>query len=133
MWKAPIPPSRSLGWLRSGPADNVHGFDEAITFPGGALPRGQYFDPLLLHNSREERFRGYCMDIFAEAAMKFIEQHRGRPFYIASDGHTSREWVRGTAPLAVDGLPRSRFISAVTRAIVRPACRRPSCGKILIA
>jgi arylsulfatase A len=61
---------------------NAHGFQEALTFAGGALPRGQYFDPQLLHNGKKERFEGYCMDIFTDAAIAFIRQNRDRPFFL---------------------------------------------------
>ena len=61
---------------------NAQGFDEALTFPGAAMRRGQYFNPELLHNGRKERFQGYCMDIYTDAAIAFMKRNRERPFFL---------------------------------------------------
>lgn len=61
-------------------APNAQGFDEALTFPGAAM--GQYFDPPLLHNGQVEKQTGYCMDLFAEAAIRFIRANREKPFFV---------------------------------------------------
>jgi arylsulfatase A-like enzyme len=63
------------------------GFQEALVCTGGGLtqpsdPEGNhYFDPILFHNGRAEKQKGYCTDIFTDAAMKFIEQNRNHPFF----------------------------------------------------
>jgi len=65
-----------------------HGFQEALVLRGGGLrqpgdpPGGsRYFDPVLIHNGLQERQKGYCMDVYTDAAMQFIERNRDRPFF----------------------------------------------------
>jgi len=64
------------------------GFQEALVIKGGGIgqasdPSGgsSYFDPILQHNGKEERFKGYCSDIFADAAIDFLSKHGERPFF----------------------------------------------------
>jgi len=73
------------------------GFQESLVHTGGGLeqpsgpPGNHYFDPVLLHNGKARTFKGYCTDIFTDAALRFIEQNRARPFfaYIATNApHT---------------------------------------------
>ena len=59
---------------------SAQGFDEALTFHGPGL--AQYFNPTLSHNGRPEKQTGYCMDIFTEAAIQYIRQHRSKPFFV---------------------------------------------------
>ncbi|HPM83607.1 MAG TPA: arylsulfatase [Candidatus Anammoximicrobium sp.] len=59
---------------------NEQGFDEALVHRGPAM--GQYFDPRLLHNGQPEQHTGYCLDIFTDAAIRFIRQNRSRPFFV---------------------------------------------------
>ncbi|MCX7006718.1 MAG: arylsulfatase, partial [Kiritimatiellaeota bacterium] len=59
---------------------NAQGFDEALSFPGAAMR--QYFNPPLLHNGAPEKRIGYCMDIFTDAAIAFIEKNRAQPFFV---------------------------------------------------
>jgi arylsulfatase A len=59
---------------------NGQGFDEALSFPGAAMPR--YFDPELLHNGAKEKHTGYIMDIFTDAAVEFVKKNRARPFFV---------------------------------------------------
>jgi len=60
------------------------GFDESLTFHmwdgAGLLPH--YTDPLLLRNGSPEQCRGYCHDIFTDAAIDFMRRHRDRPFFV---------------------------------------------------
>lgn len=65
------------------------GFQESLTHPGGMIGQdntGQsnpsYFDPLLLHTGKEKSFRGYCNDIYTDAALEFIRGHRDNPFFL---------------------------------------------------
>lgn len=64
------------------------GFAEALVHRGGGIgqpsdpPGNSYFDPLLLHNGREVKTKGYCSDIFTDAAIDFMTAHRERPFFI---------------------------------------------------
>jgi arylsulfatase len=68
------------------------GFDESVMHLGGGMgqpgdfttwPRrdSSYFDPVLWHNGKQEKYNGYCTDIFTSAAMQFIEENRKRPFF----------------------------------------------------
>jgi arylsulfatase A-like enzyme len=64
------------------------GFQEALVLKGGGigqpsdLPGGSsYFDPVLLHNGRLVKTKGYCSDVFTDAAIRFVEQNRDRPFF----------------------------------------------------
>lgn len=61
-------------------APNGQGFDETLGFNGAAT--GKYFDPELLHNGAKEKYNGYIMDIFTDAAIAFVKQNRAKPFFI---------------------------------------------------
>lgn len=67
------------------PADR--GFDEALIHKGGGLcqpsdPRvTSYTDPILWRNGEETRSKGYCTDIFTDAAIAFARAHREHPFF----------------------------------------------------
>lgn len=91
------------------------GFQEALVHLGGGLaqpagnPAGNhYFDPMLQHNGKWEKHRGYCTDIFTSAALRFIESNRRRPFfaYLATNApHTPLEIAeRYIAPYRAAGL-----------------------------
>jgi arylsulfatase A-like enzyme len=63
------------------------GFEEALVHRGGGIgqasdtPGSSYFNPILIHNGKEEQTRGYCSDVFADAAIRFIELEPSRPFF----------------------------------------------------
>ena len=64
------------------------GFQESLVHRGGGIgqpsdpPGGEhYLDPILTHNGRLGRHAGYCTDIFTDAAIRFIEAERDRPFF----------------------------------------------------
>ena len=64
------------------------GFAESLVHRGGGIGQGfgppggdRYTDPVLLRNGSEERSAGYCTDIFTDAAIRFIEADRARPFF----------------------------------------------------
>jgi arylsulfatase A-like enzyme len=64
------------------------GFGEVLVHEGGGIgqpsdpPDGNsYFDPKLMHNGRLEQRKGYCTDVFFNAAMEFISQNKERPFF----------------------------------------------------
>jgi len=70
------------------------GFQESLVHRGGGIgqpsdpPGGEsYFDPILQHNGKQEKHKGYCTDVFMKAALAFIEASRSRPFfaYIATN------------------------------------------------
>lgn len=68
------------------------GFDESLVHLSGGMAqpgdittflRGDsaYFDPILWHNNKQEKYSGYCSDIYAENAVNFISKHREKPFF----------------------------------------------------
>jgi arylsulfatase A-like enzyme len=64
------------------------GFQEALVIKGGGIGQasdppggGSYFDPILQHNGSQERYKGYCSDVFASAAIDFIKSAGDRPFF----------------------------------------------------
>jgi arylsulfatase A-like enzyme/dienelactone hydrolase len=64
------------------------GFQEVLMHRGGGIgqpsdpPGGEsYFDPLLLHNGQLVKTKGYCSDVFTDAALRFIERERDKPFF----------------------------------------------------
>jgi arylsulfatase A-like enzyme len=58
---------------------NARGFDEFYGFCSGHW--GQYFDPVLEHNGRIVRGKGFIIDDLTDHALSFIEQNKGRPFF----------------------------------------------------
>jgi arylsulfatase A-like enzyme len=64
------------------------GFQEALTLNGGGIgqpsdpPGGEsYFDPILFANGQPQPTRGYVSDVITNAALRFIERNRNRPFF----------------------------------------------------
>lgn len=63
------------------------GFHEALVCTGGGLtqpsdpPGNSYFDPILFRNGKAVKSKGYCTDVFTEAALGFITHNRDRPFF----------------------------------------------------
>ena len=63
------------------------GFQEALVHKGGGIgqaagPAGNtYFDPVLEHNNVSKKYKGYCDDIFTEAALEFMSKKDGKPFF----------------------------------------------------
>ena len=70
------------------------GFDEAFihgggglgqTYPGscGDVPGNGYFDPVIRHNGRFEKTRGYCTEVFFRQARQWMDEQRraGAPFF----------------------------------------------------
>ena len=65
------------------------GFASSLVHRGGGIgqpsdPRGgsSYFDPILFRDGRPEVIHGYCTDIFAEAALEFVNRNREQPFFL---------------------------------------------------
>src|SRR6185369_5383457 len=63
------------------------GFQECLVIRGGGLaqpsdpPGGDHYtDPTLWHHGKPEKHGGYCTDIFADAAIRFIEKNKDMPF-----------------------------------------------------
>jgi arylsulfatase A-like enzyme len=68
------------------------GFDESLIHLSGGMGQvgdfttyyqgdRSYFDPVLWHNNKQESYAGYCSDIFAGEAIKFIENNKDVPFF----------------------------------------------------
>jgi len=63
------------------------GFGEVLINGGGGVGQtpdywgNDYFDDTYLHNGQQEKFKGYCTDVWFDEAMKFIEANKGRPFF----------------------------------------------------
>ena len=57
---------------------NARGFDEFYGFTSGHW--GQYFNPILEHNGKWVRGKGYIADDFTDHAIEFIERNKNRPF-----------------------------------------------------
>jgi arylsulfatase A-like enzyme len=64
------------------------GFQEALVLRGGGLvqpadpPEGNsYTDPVLMRNGKWEKTKGYCSDVYTDAAMKFIADGKDQPFF----------------------------------------------------
>ncbi|HUT94349.1 MAG TPA: arylsulfatase [Thermoguttaceae bacterium] len=64
------------------------GFEESLVHTGGGLcqpagpPDNSYFDPSLLHNGERVKTRGYCSDVYTDAAIRFVAKDREKPFFI---------------------------------------------------
>lgn len=92
------------------------GFDEVLVHLGGGIgqpsdpPGGSsYMDPILQHNGVQKKFQGYCTDVYTDAALRFIEQHRSSPFfcYLPTNApHTPldvpEEWVKSYRDAGLD-------------------------------
>ena len=68
------------------------GFDEAVMHLSGGMGQvgdfttwfqgdSSYFNPVLWHNGKMEQYDGYCTDIYASEATKFIERNSEGPFF----------------------------------------------------
>jgi len=57
----------------------ARGFEEFYGFTSGHW--GLYFSPILDHNGRLVRGKGYITDDLTDHAIRFIEQHRDQPFF----------------------------------------------------
>ncbi|NJL19269.1 MAG: sulfatase-like hydrolase/transferase [Bdellovibrionaceae bacterium] len=61
------------------------GFDDSLVLTGGKIfttPEAGYYNPLLILNGVLGQFPGYCMDIYTDYAMQFMEEHAAEPFFI---------------------------------------------------
>jgi arylsulfatase A-like enzyme len=63
------------------------GFDEVLRHRGGGIgqpsdpPGSSYFAPLLFHNGIMKKYSGYCMDVYTDAAIRFIKANKNKPFF----------------------------------------------------
>ena len=91
------------------------GFKKVLMHPGGGIgqpsdvPGNSYFDPTLLEDGVQVKFSGYCMDVYTDAALEFIEANKESPFFVylaTNTPHTPLQ-VPETyqAPYLAAGLP----------------------------
>ena len=63
------------------------GFGEVLVHNGGGIgqpsdpPGSGYFNPVLRHNGAWGKHKGYCTDVFFDAALRFVEANRDKPFF----------------------------------------------------
>ncbi len=68
------------------------GFDESLMHLSGGMGQvgdfttwfqgdSSYFNPVLWHNGKMEKYDGYCTDVYAREATKFIEKNSEKPFF----------------------------------------------------
>ncbi len=64
------------------------GFQESLVHRGGGIgqpadpPNNKYTDPILFHNGEEVQGKGYCSDIYTDAAIDFIGKANDDPFFV---------------------------------------------------
>jgi arylsulfatase A-like enzyme len=58
---------------------NAQGFDEYFGFRTGHTDN--YFDPVLEHNGKMEKTKGYITDILTDKAMDFMKANKDQPFF----------------------------------------------------
>lgn len=64
------------------------GFEEAIVHKACCLtpwfrPGGDnYFDPLLYHNGKLEKYKGYCMNVYTDLTIEFARENKDKPFFV---------------------------------------------------
>ena len=68
------------------------GFHEALVHRGGGLGQpadpaendNRYTDPILFHNGQQVETKGYCTDVYFDAAMNFMQQasEKKQPFFV---------------------------------------------------
>ncbi|MFN7920931.1 MAG: arylsulfatase [Bryobacteraceae bacterium] len=64
------------------------GFQESIVCKGGGVgqpsdpPGNSYFDPILQNMGKEQKYPGYCTDIFFQQGMEFLERNRRHPWFL---------------------------------------------------
>lgn len=69
-------------------APRFRGFDEVLCHKAGGIdevgnPKGNdFFDDTLFRNGVPEPSRGYCTDVFFDAAIRFVEKNRETPFFV---------------------------------------------------
>ena len=68
------------------------GFEQSLVHRGGGLAQpsepiengNRYTDPILFHNGRQVNTKGYCTDVYFDAALEFVEKSHaaGQPFFV---------------------------------------------------
>jgi len=69
----------------SRPSDK--GFSEVLVHGGGGISQGpdywenNYFNDTYRHNGKNEKYEGYCTDVFFDEAINFIGENKDKPFF----------------------------------------------------
>lgn len=69
------------------------GFDYALNHLSGGIGQSgdwpntlkrdsSYFNPILWKNGKQYQSTGYCSDVFGDAALDFVENNKGNPFFL---------------------------------------------------
>ncbi|MFC1558451.1 arylsulfatase [candidate division KSB1 bacterium] len=63
------------------------GFEQSLIHKSGGIGQtpdrpNSYFNPVLWRNGRQVNTNGYCTDVFTDAAIRFIETNKDRPFFV---------------------------------------------------
>ena len=99
-------------------APQYRGFDEALCHRGGGVGElpdfwgNNYIDDVYIRNGETEQCRGYCTDVFFDAALEFIDANAENPFfvYLATNAMHAPHIVpdRYAEPYIAQGLPEER-------------------------
>ncbi|MFY0653926.1 MAG: arylsulfatase [Cyclobacteriaceae bacterium] len=105
------------------------GFQEVVSHLGGGVGQqhdywdNDYFDDTYYHNSKPEKYNGYCTDIWFDEGLRFIEEQRqaGKPFfaYIATNAPHSPYFVENKYKEMYDGNEQAvnpAFLGMITNA-----------------
>jgi arylsulfatase B len=100
------------------------GFQEVLVHGGGGVGQtpdywgNRYFDDSYWHNGVPEKQKGYCTDVWFDAALRFIEANRDRPFfaYIATNApHGPYNVAQKYSSLyAGEDVPNAKFYGMIT-------------------
>ena len=102
------------------------GFHEVLVHGGGGVGQtpdfwdNDYFDDTYGHNGKPAKQTGYCTDVFFDAALKFIEANKDRPFFAyiptnAAHGpfNVAKKYSQPYKKLGVPS-PRAEFYGMIT-------------------
>jgi arylsulfatase A-like enzyme len=94
------------------------GFEEVVMHKSGGVGQiadfwgNDYFDDCYYHNSKLEKYKGYCADIWFGESMRFMKENKEKPFliYLASNTphspyHIAENYVK---PFTDKGIPKKR-------------------------
>ncbi|MBP1840041.1 arylsulfatase [Formosa algae] len=51
-------------------------------WPNTLKKDSSYFNPILWENGKQVQTQGYCTDVFTEAAIDYVEDHKNNPFFL---------------------------------------------------
>lgn len=101
------------------------GFDEAFYHGGGGVGQGpdvwnnNYYNDTYLRNGVPEKTNGYCTDVWFAEAMKYIDGHKDKPFFVylatnAPHGPHNVEKKYSDMYKDVDEMPDPNYCGMVT-------------------